>query len=81
MLRNGAHVSRHTMQDTPRPATPPTQLHDLPTVASRLSISLRSLESLISEGAIPIVRVRGRLRRISESAIEEFVRRRTKHVG
>ena len=45
------------------------------TVAERLSISIRTVRSYIKNGKLPSVKI-GKLRRISEADLEEFIEKR-----
>ncbi len=50
------------------------ELHERPTVADRLKISLRKLDYLISAREIKTIKI-GKRRLISESAIADFIRK------
>ena len=61
-------------------AVEPPALFDLGAVARRLSVSERTVESLVALGEIPVVRIgtgRG-VRRFDPAAVEAFVRRQTR---
>jgi excisionase family DNA binding protein len=52
------------------------QLHSVPDTAPRLAVSVKGLWGLVARGEIETVKV-GRLRRISERAIRDFIERNT----
>ena len=58
----------------------PPSLLDIDGAAARLNVSVRTVESLVALGEIPVVRIgvgRG-VRRFSPSALDAFVRRHTR---
>lgn len=60
-----------------QPATT-AQLLTLAQVAERLSVSKRSVVSIVSAGKLATVRVGPRMVRVSEDALESFVAGRTR---
>jgi excisionase family DNA binding protein len=60
--------------------TPTTEVHERPTVAQRLKISIRKLDYLIQEKKIKTLRI-GKRRLISEEALQDFIRKAEKAAG
>ena len=58
---------------SPEDRSPHEPLLDLKAVARRLSVSPRTVETLVAEGAIPVTRVRGQ-RRFTPAAVDAYVR-------
>ena len=54
-----------------------TTLIPIPTVAERLSIPVAAVRDLIGHLELPVVRVSERRLRVSEAALEKFVKDRT----